>query len=104
MARCIKEIVRGEDIAGRFGGDEFIVLLPGADKHATGLVASRLIEKTQKAVDLIIRNVTLSVGGTSQTFTNATFKVEALLKDADDALYKAKNNGRNQFVIGGGDE
>lgn len=101
VAGCISEVIRGKDIAGRFGGDEFIILLPGADRHATALVAERLMGKISKAAELASRNVTLSIGCTNQAITKATYNSETLLKEADEALYAAKEGGRNRFVVYG---
>ena len=56
-------------------------------------------EKVRENGALFSRSVTLSIGGTSQTITGANYSSEQLLKQADDALYHAKENGRNQFVI-----
>ncbi len=99
IAACIRSVIRGDDIAGRFGGDEFILLLPGADAVATATVAERLTQKVRENGALFSRSVTLSIGGTSQTITGANYSSEQLLKQADDALYHAKENGRNQYVI-----
>ena len=99
VAACIRLIIRGDDIAGRFGGDEFIVLLPGADVHTAAAVAQRLQEKVRENSELNSRGVTLSIGCASKILTHQNYDMEHLLKQADDALYHAKENGRNQFVI-----
>ena len=99
VAACIRSVIRVGDIAGRFGGDEFIVLLPGANDDTTAIVAERLTETVRGNNALASRNVTLSIGGTSQTITNANYRSEQLLKEADDALYHAKENGRDQSVM-----
>ena len=99
VASCISAIIRGGDIAGRYGGDEFIVLLPTADVHAIAAVAKRLQDKIHADDMLTARNVTLSIGCASQTSTQTTYDSKQLLKQADDALYHAKENGRNQFVV-----
>ena len=99
VAACISSIIRGGDIAGRFGGDEFIVLLPTADSHAVAAVAKRLQDKIRADDALASRKVTLSIGCASQTSTQKTYDSKQLLKQADDALYHAKENGRNQFIV-----
>ena len=101
VASCIKKVTREGDIAGRFGGDEFIILLPGADRRVTALVAKRLMGQISKAAELASRNVTLSIGCTNQTITKATYNAESLLKEADEALYEAKESGRNRFILYG---
>ncbi|MBP5200052.1 MAG: GGDEF domain-containing protein, partial [Schwartzia sp.] len=99
VAACISSIIRGGDIAGRFGGDEFIVLLPTANAHAVAAVAKRLQDKIRSDDELVSRKVTLSIGCASQTSTQKTYDSKQLLKQADDALYHAKENGRNQFIV-----
>lgn len=99
VAACIRDVIRIDDIAGRFGGDEFIVLLPGADINATASIARRLHEKAGRDNALTSRGVTLSIGYTSQIITSKSYDSEQLLRQADNALYHAKENGRNQFVM-----
>ena len=99
VAACIRSVIRGGDIAGRFGGDEFIVLLPGADGEATTAVAERLTAIVRGNHVLSSRGVTLSIGCTSQVITSQTYDMDKLLKQADDALYHAKEKGRDRFVL-----
>ncbi len=99
VAACIRSVIRGGDIAGRYGGDEFIVLLPGADIQATGSVAERLQKTIGNTGSLSSRNVTVSIGCTSRILTRQNYNAELLLRQADDALYQAKKNGRNKIVI-----
>ncbi len=101
IAACIRSVIRSDDIAGRFGGDEFIVLLPGADRNTVTAVAHRLTEKVPTVPTLSSRNVTLSVGCTSASFTSSDYDFERILKQADDALYRAKQQGRNKIMIHG---
>ncbi len=99
VAFCVRSIIRGDDIAGRFGGDEFIVLLPGADADSVVSVARRLQEKIKENAELASRGVTLSIGCAHKILTYQNYDVEQLLKQADDALYHAKENGRNQYIL-----
>ncbi|MBR1553299.1 MAG: GGDEF domain-containing protein [Schwartzia sp.] len=99
VAACIRSVIRGEDIAGRFGGDEFIVLLPDADSHTAAGMAERLAEKVRTNNALAARNATLSIGCTSQRVTAASYNPPLLLKQADEALYRAKESGRNRFIV-----
>jgi diguanylate cyclase (GGDEF)-like protein len=91
--------LRSEDILGRFGGEEFIVLLPETNAVGAELIAQRI----RQVVSEIIINTgqetvsfTVSIG-VSEFQDNET--IEALQKRADEALYKAKENGRNCVVI-----
>ncbi len=102
IAGVLKLCVRDEgDIFARYGGEEFVMLLPSADIN-DGI---RVGEKMLKAVsDLCIQNtgsavcryVTVSVGICSVTASDAT-SVDELIENADQALYRAKENGRNRM-------
>lgn len=98
VAASISSILRGGDIAGRFGGDEFIVLLPGADTDIVVSAAQSLTKRIHKNETLAAMKVTLSIGCTSWCVTQKDYDVKRLLKQADDALYVAKAHGRNQYV------
>ena len=100
VASAFRSVIRGNDIAGRFGGDEFIVLLPGADILITESITRNLIEKVHKDHLLRKYKVTLSIGCTSCKVNSQNYSVKNILKQADDALYKAKERGRNQYVVG----
>jgi diguanylate cyclase (GGDEF)-like protein len=84
-------------IVGRFGGEEFCVLLEGIDKKKAFKVACALCERIEKKKIILRRietNITVSIG--IATFpSDATDEVE-LIQKADAALYEAKQKGRNQ--------
>lgn len=93
----VESILRGEDILGRIGGEEFAVLLPNTDIEAGKHVAERI--RHQVASNAFISNgetirFTVSIGLTDDK--NGETPLEELLALADKALYKAKNNGRNR--------
>ncbi len=97
VARLIEDRVRATDIAARLGGDEFAVLLPdtpltGATAIAENLRAALHDEQTQ----LQLRHVTASFGAAE---LQAGADGDALLRDADAALYSAKGSGRDRVVI-----
>ena len=99
VAEKIKSVIRGGDVAGRFGGDEFIILLPESDLTIVNLVAEQLTKTVRGDEKLSELQVTLSIGGTSQRVNHENYDVQLLLKQADEALYKAKEGGRNCFVV-----
>ena len=99
VAQEISSVIRDEDIAGRFGGDEFIIILPGANIFITEAIADNLIKNVRNNKMLKDRGVTLSIGGTSCQVTLQDYNVQDILKQADDALYKSKENGRNQYQM-----
>jgi diguanylate cyclase (GGDEF)-like protein len=101
FGRLTRMILREEDIPCRFGGEEFVILLPETDSESTYHVAMKLVEKTREH-DFVFGGrsygpVTLSVG--AATFPQHGQNPDQLLKIADDALYEAKNAGRNRAVL-----
>jgi diguanylate cyclase (GGDEF)-like protein len=94
VAGTISRTCREIDFAARYGGEEFVVILPETDLQGAVLVAERIrrnIEATEVEVEV---GVTASIGVASYP-ANATTS-EDLIRTADQALYVAKNAGRNQ--------
>ncbi len=93
-------VVREGDVIIRYGGDEFLVILPAASKenaYDVGERLRRMVEKTSITEgDQMIR-VTISAGITSYPELQVE-NVLDLVKRADEALYSAKESGRNQVV------
>lgn len=108
---CIQEIARAvsrnasrpNDIIGRYGGEEFIVLLPNTPEHGAHFIAEQ-IRKTVERLNLKHRSslthtqVTISIGGTSLNYTTGTTWAHQVTA-ADKALYQAKNAGRNRVMV-----
>ncbi len=97
VSKCFHDALRNVDILGRFGGEEFVVFLPGADFNTTAQVAGRLKDHLVDCKIMINRkmiNVTASYGIHSSVAESAT-TVDELLRLADLALYQAKARGRN---------
>ncbi|MGQ9927242.1 MAG: diguanylate cyclase [Chloroflexaceae bacterium] len=98
----LRDNLRENDVIGRFGGEEFIVLLPETGNEQALQVAERLrgaINAQPIATDEGEVGVSVSIGVASCTFTRQPLSVEQLLKRADDALYVAKRRGRNQIQV-----
>lgn len=87
---------RSEDIAARLGGEEFVVMFDPCDKTDAMLKARRILDKIATLNPHDIR-VTVSIGIAKLMPEDRDF--EYLLKRADDALYQAKENGRNRIEI-----
>ena len=99
VSSAIKDNIRETDFAGRYGGEELCVLLPDTDLTGAGEVA----EKIRSAVEQLDINqeqgglrVTVSIG--VSTFGEQASTAEALVQRADENLYQAKANGKNQVV------
>lgn len=98
IANICKSKIRSIDILGRFGGEEFMLLLPETDLEGAYFAANR-IRKAIEATDFIFENsemsMTVSIGVTGvNKIKDENFDV--FLRHADRALYKAKENGRNR--------
>ncbi len=95
--RAMQSALRAGDIVGRFGGEEFVVLLPGADlRQAMGAAERcRVAVETMKIPNAPYLSVTASVGVAA--FPEHGEALDALLKASDGAMYNAKANGRNRI-------
>jgi len=99
VAKWIKECLRSSDAVFRFGGEEFVIILSETDLVGAELVAERIrnnIANHTLSHNMQAINITASLG-VSELRGNDT--VDALVKRADGAMYKAKKNGRNQVVL-----
>lgn len=100
VAYQLRESVRHPDVVGRYGGEEFLIILPNSDSTAASEQAVRLCKRVREMVISAKEhevNVTLSVG-------IAQFRVgvdtwDSLLNRADNAMYEAKHNGRDRWSI-----
>jgi diguanylate cyclase (GGDEF)-like protein len=97
-ARRMREAVRGYDGVGRYGGEEFLIVLPGCDGASAASQAER-VRDTFAASPFFIGQrsiaVTCSIGASSRT-NPCEADAEVLLREADLALYGAKGDGRNR--------
>ncbi len=101
LASVFRELLRRDDVAGRYGGEEFAFILPrtGTDEAAVQAEQIRCqVEKTHFNFSGTAVNVTVSVGGACYPAVHAQTSSE-LIRLADNALYAAKQRGRNTVVI-----
>lgn len=108
VAAVLREQVRQGDVVGRFGGEEFVLMLPDTQLDQAYVVAERVrkgvAEMHVAATDkrgqpVLISNRTASIGIAAHD--EALADLDSLLQSADSALYEAKNGGRNQVRLSG---
>lgn len=101
FAMRLRKNVRGIDLACRFGGEEFVIVMPDTEGHVAERVAERIRAQIEQTAFPVGRSglsipVTVSVGVSAIQMPGDS--VEALMKRADLALYEAKSSGRNRVV------
>jgi diguanylate cyclase (GGDEF)-like protein/PAS domain S-box-containing protein len=97
MADRWKKSVREVDILGRYGGDEFVILLPETDLSSAMQVADRLrVAICGKAIETPVGDIPVSVSLGVAGITEETTTFDTLIEKADQAMFLAKNSGRNQ--------
>jgi len=101
VTKLLREHTRSSDVLARWGGEEFMILVPQTDLDAAHEVA----EKVRTSIEVHefdrVGALTVSFGVTS---TNGTEELNTLLKRVDDALYLAKKNGRNRVEVLGAED
>jgi diguanylate cyclase (GGDEF)-like protein len=102
LSKVFKNLFRGEDIVCRYGGEEFTIILPDASLQDTRERGEHLREAAKNAIaqyrGQALDHITLSVGVSA--FPEKGISAEALLRSADAALYRAKEEGRDRVVVG----
>lgn len=101
VARCLASCVKGRDVTARFGGEEFVILLPDtAIKHA--MIVAEQVRKTVAGKKIVVRSTGKSLGKITLSIGVAQLRssedVTMLLERADAAMYLAKNSGRNRIA------
>lgn len=101
IANICRSVLREVDIVGRIGGEEFAILLPETDIVQATLVAERLrVSISNGKVFPTLNEEVKFAASFGVTFTkDANKSINELLNQADNALYKAKNSGRNRVVV-----
>ena len=105
LASILKGQLREYDILGRYGGEEFGIVLPGVTVDQAMTVAERLRSKVEKSVfehDSDKFNITITLGLASTEF-GPEMSPNDLFKIADECLYQGKSSGRNCVVVHNGD-
>jgi two-component system, cell cycle response regulator len=96
VVREIRKVLRPYDSLGRYGGEEFLVMAPNADRECATVIAERIrkqVADMPMAAGRHLVRVTLSIGVAS----GIGFDLVTLIRAADEALYKSKDSGRNKY-------
>ena len=100
VARMLRDSVRHPDIVGRYGGEEFLILLPNSDLKAAEEQAMRLCKQMRETIITVKEHkikVTLSIGVAQLRIDSEDW--QTVLSRADNAMYEAKKKGRDGWVI-----
>jgi diguanylate cyclase (GGDEF)-like protein len=95
VAKALREELRPADLLGRYGGEEFIAMLDGVVQEQAMQVATRLCRRVHR-LEIPVNDkfmLSVSIGVAMRTFSDT---LETLIERADQAMYQAKVNGRNQ--------
>jgi len=103
VAKTIQGALRTGDVLGRYGGEEFCVVLDGVNTHLLGEIAERIRRRIESESGASVRStkglsVTASLGA-RLSLAGGVPDIQALLGEADQALYEAKRNGRNRVCV-----
>ena len=99
IARRLRNCVRGEDVIGRLGGDEFLAVLQNCDVHTAAHIAGRILQALYRPITVNARydtSITLTASIGVALYPHDGQDADTLLRNADMAMYKAKSTGRNQ--------
>lgn len=96
LGEYLSNTVRGVDVVGRWGGEEFVILAPETAAVEARLLAERICNEIRRQSFGGLDNITLSIGVTQ---AGKDESLEQVLKRADSALYRAKREGRDRAVV-----
>ncbi|MEF2967655.1 GGDEF domain-containing protein [Paenibacillus sp. M1] len=99
LAAKMREKLREADLLGRYGGDEFAIMLPGADEQASAGFAEALRLSVEQGGEGLPLAYSISMGVVT-TVPTPGVPLERLYKSSDIALYRAKQGGRNRVARG----
>ncbi len=102
LGLILNNTVREDDIVCRYGGEEFAIIMPGTEPGDVNVLAERIRENVE-SYDFYKKEIqpdgNLTISSGAAAFPHYADDLEELTKNADNALYQSKNNGRNQFTL-----
>ena len=97
LAALLRAGLRQDDLLGRMGGEEFLIILPGTSPNTAGIIAERLRSRVaETALPFGNRSIEMTVSMGITRWQQADASIEAIIARADAALYRAKGGGRNR--------
>jgi diguanylate cyclase (GGDEF)-like protein/PAS domain S-box-containing protein len=97
FAKCLRAQIQPGDMLGRLGGDEFVIVLPNRDAAGASLVASRITEALVSPLWIGSRQVPMSASMGISIYPDNAIDIDALIQQADAAMYQAKQAGRSTY-------
>lgn len=98
LAKLLESSLRTNDIAARFGGDEFVAIFPETPKKDAVQIINRIKEKIDAALNSEHEKVTVNVSMGLATYPDDASSIIELIEKTDQALYLAKKGGGNRIV------
>ncbi|MCD6454396.1 MAG: GGDEF domain-containing protein [Candidatus Aminicenantes bacterium] len=99
VAKIILTIKRSQDIAARYGGEEFSLLLPGTDIEGAVALTERIRKKVDETyIEAFHNSIQVTISAGISCFPITASSLEELIEQADQALYEAKNLGKNKVI------
>lgn len=103
VSQSISERLRTTDILGRYGGEEFLILLPETDLSGASKLAQSLVKKiSETPIEQLAPHLHITVSIGVSSYPEQVQDAEALVATADQHLYEAKHQGRNRYTAGKG--
>ncbi|WP_188205559.1 EAL domain-containing protein [Alkalibacillus aidingensis] len=97
LVEMMKESLRKEDVLSRQGGDEFLILVEGVNEHAINQICERIIDKFSQPIELKGHEVFITPSIGICVYPEYDVNSSTLIKNADIAMYLAKERGRNNY-------
>ena len=99
VAQTIQTMLRGGDVLGRLGGDDFLLILPGSDESGVMIITQRILDSFKSSFDIEGHDLRITPSIGIAIYPDHGEEPESLLKHADTAMYESKRLGRNAYTL-----